>query len=92
MNFFWNKNQEREEESKRLKMQKITQEAEKKRLETEYSMRERARIQKEIAEKEMQEAQALLEAQRRKGGKNKKPLIDGVLSASLFALIVLPYL
>lgn len=65
-----------------MKIQKITQEAEKKRLETESSMRERARIQKEVAEKEMREAQALLDAQRRKGGKGKKPLIEGVLCAS----------
>ena len=51
---------EREEESKRMKLQKITEEVEKKRLATESSQRERQRIQREIEERELQEAQALL--------------------------------
>jgi len=57
---------EREEESKRLKQQRITEEAEHKRLASEYTKREEKRIQREIEEKELKEAQALLqEAERR---------------------------
>ncbi|KAL4178662.1 hypothetical protein AMTRI_Chr13g116200 [Amborella trichopoda] len=69
---------EREEESKRLKLQKISEEAEQKRLASEYSRREEQRIRREIEEKELEEAQVLLqEAERRKGKKGKKPVIEG---------------
>ncbi|XP_031475809.1 eukaryotic translation initiation factor 3 subunit A [Nymphaea colorata] len=69
---------EREEESKRLKLQKITEEAEQKRLASEYSRREEQRIRREIEERELEEAQALLqEAEKRKGKKGKKPVIEG---------------
>ena len=72
---------EREEESKRLKQQRITEEAEHKRLASEYTKREEQRIRREIEEKELEEAQFLLqEAERRKGKKGKKPAIEGVWS------------
>lgn len=73
--------QEREEESKRLKQQKITEEAEQKRLAAEYEQRKNQRILREIEERELEEAQALLEeAERRRGGKKggKKPILEGV--------------
>lgn len=70
---------EREEESKRLKLQKITEEAEQKRLAEEYIRREEQRIRREIEERELQEAQALLlEAQKGAKKKGKKPLLEGV--------------
>eukprot|EP00249_Psilotum_nudum_P025011 c29348_g1_i1 orf=523-3702(-) len=70
---------EREEESKRLKQQRVTEEAEAKRLATEYSKREEARIRKEIEEKELEEARLLLaEAEKKKGKKGKKTAaVDG---------------
>uniref|UniRef100_A0A1D1YN33 Eukaryotic translation initiation factor 3 subunit A n=1 Tax=Anthurium amnicola TaxID=1678845 RepID=A0A1D1YN33_9ARAE len=69
---------EREEESKRLKLQKITEEAEQKRLATEYSRREELRIRREIEERELQEAQALLlETEKRGKKKGKRPTIEG---------------
>lgn len=70
---------EREEELKRLKLQKITEEAEQKRLASEYEQRKNQRILREIEERELQEAQALLqEAEKRSKKKGKKPLMDGV--------------
>ncbi|XP_043693995.1 eukaryotic translation initiation factor 3 subunit A-like [Telopea speciosissima] len=69
---------EREEESKRVKLQKITEEAEQKRLATEYTRREEQRIRREIEEKELEEAQAMLqEAEKRSKKKGKKPVIEG---------------
>ncbi|CAL5339403.1 unnamed protein product [Camellia sinensis] len=69
---------EREEESKRLKLQKITEEAEQKRLASEYEQRKNQRIIREIEERELEEAQALLqEAEKRSKKKGKKPLIEG---------------
>ncbi|KAJ4975686.1 hypothetical protein NE237_000792 [Protea cynaroides] len=69
---------EREEESKRLKLQKITEEAEQKRLASEYTRREEQRIHREIEERELEEAQALLqEAEKRSKKKGKKPVIEG---------------
>lgn len=70
---------EREEEQKRLKLQKLTEEAEQKRLAAELAERRKQRILREIEEKELEEAQALLEdtEKRMKKGK-KKPLLDGV--------------
>ncbi|AEE83010.1 putative protein [Arabidopsis thaliana] len=69
---------EREEEQKRLKLQKLTEEAEQKRLAAELAERRKQRILREIEEKELEEAQALLEEteKRMKKGK-KKPLLDG---------------
>ncbi|KAJ4950931.1 hypothetical protein NE237_027763 [Protea cynaroides] len=69
---------EREEESKRLKIQKITEEAEQKRLASEYTRREELRIRREIEERELEEAQALLqEAEKRSKKKGKKTVIEG---------------
>lgn len=70
---------EREEEQKRLKLQKLTEEAEQKRLAAELAERRKQRILREIEAKELEEAQALLEdtEKRMKKGK-KKPLLDGV--------------
>lgn len=71
--------QEREEESKRLKQQRQTEEAEQKRLANESARREEARIRKEIEEKELEEARLLLaEAEKRKGKKGKKGGADAV--------------
>ncbi|KAG2295430.1 hypothetical protein Bca4012_003160 [Brassica carinata] len=69
---------EREEEQKRLKLQKLTEEAEQKRLAAELLERRKQRILREIEEKELEEAQALLEdtEKRMKKGK-KKTLLDG---------------
>ncbi|PKU82417.1 Eukaryotic translation initiation factor 3 subunit A [Dendrobium catenatum] len=61
---------EREEESRRLKQQKTTEEAEQRRLAAEYTRREEQRIRREIEERELQEAQALL-LQAEKGPKKK---------------------
>ncbi|RWW11176.1 hypothetical protein GW17_00025233 [Ensete ventricosum] len=75
---FLNLLKEREEESKRLKLQRITEEAEQKRLAEEYIRREEQRIRREIEERELQEAQALLlEAQKGAKKKGKKPLLEG---------------
>ena len=52
---------EREEDSKRLKKQKILEEAEQKILSSEYKKREEQRIQREIEEKELEEAQYFLQ-------------------------------
>ncbi|KAI5067945.1 hypothetical protein GOP47_0016290 [Adiantum capillus-veneris] len=69
---------EREEETKRLKQQKLSEEAEQKRLAAESAKREEARIRKEIEEKEIEEARMLLaEAEKKKGKKGKKAAIDG---------------
>ncbi|XP_042469824.1 eukaryotic translation initiation factor 3 subunit A-like [Zingiber officinale] len=69
---------ERQEESKRLKLQKVTEEAEQKRLAEEYILREQQRIRREIEERELQEAQAmLLETQKGAKKKGKKPLLEG---------------
>lgn len=73
--------QEREEESKRLKQQKITEEAEQRRLASEYEQRRSQRIRKEIEERELEEAQAMLqEAEKRGKKKGKKPVLEGVSS------------
>eukprot|EP00268_Persea_americana_P000331 TRINITY_DN1011_c0_g1_i6.p1 TRINITY_DN1011_c0_g1~~TRINITY_DN1011_c0_g1_i6.p1 ORF type:complete len:966 (+),score=222.53 TRINITY_DN1011_c0_g1_i6:352-3249(+) len=69
---------EREEESKRLKLQKISEEAEQKRLASEYTRREEQRIRREIEERELEEAQALLlETEKRGKKKGKKAVIEG---------------
>jgi hypothetical protein len=71
--------QEREEETKRLKQLRLTEEAEAKRLANESARREEARIRKEIEEKDLEEARLLLaEAEKRKGKKGKKAAADGV--------------
>ncbi|XP_050941691.1 eukaryotic translation initiation factor 3 subunit A-like isoform X2 [Cucumis melo] len=68
-----------EEESRRLKLLKITEEAEQKRLAAEYEQRKNQRLRREIEERELEEAQALLqEAEKRVGKKkgSKKPVLD----------------
>ncbi|GKV07478.1 hypothetical protein SLEP1_g19253 [Rubroshorea leprosula] len=71
---------EREEESKRLRIQKITEEAEQKRLAAEFEQRRTARRREEIEALELEEQRALLEEREkqraRKGGK-KKAILDG---------------
>lgn len=74
---------EREEESKRLKQQKITEEAEQRRLAAEFEQRKNQRILREIEERELEEAQALLEeAQKGVKKKGKKPILEGVCTLS----------
>ncbi|XVF41821.1 hypothetical protein PTKIN_Ptkin01aG0311300 [Pterospermum kingtungense] len=69
---------EREEESKRQMLQKKTEEAEKKRLAALFEQQRAERIRKEIEERELEEAQALLQETEKhlKKGK-KKPILDG---------------
>lgn len=61
---------------KRQQQQKTNEEAEQKRLASEYEKRKIQRIQKEIEERELEEAKALL--QEKFGKKQKKPIIEGV--------------
>ncbi|XP_073037677.1 eukaryotic translation initiation factor 3 subunit A-like isoform X1 [Primulina eburnea] len=69
---------EREEEAKRQKLQKITEEAEQRRLATEFEQMKNQRILREIEERELEEAQALLqEAEKRGKKKGKKPVLEG---------------
>ena len=66
-------------------MQKITEEAEQKRLATEFEQRRVERIRQEIEERELQEAQALLMETEKRGRKGGKRPIVGV-SVHLFHL------
>lgn len=59
-------------------MQKITEQAEQKRLASEYEQRKNQRILREIEEQELQEAQALLQEAVRGKKKGKKPILEGV--------------
>ncbi|KAL6564794.1 Eukaryotic translation initiation factor 3 subunit A [Orobanche minor] len=69
---------ERVEEAKRLKLQKITEEAEQKRLANEFVQMRNQRILREIEERELKEAQALLqEVEKRSKKKGKKPVLEG---------------
>ncbi|XP_042057153.1 eukaryotic translation initiation factor 3 subunit A-like [Salvia splendens] len=69
---------EREEEAKKLKLQKITEEAEQKRLAIEFEQMKNQRIRREIEERELEEAQALLqEAEKRGKKKGKKTVLEG---------------
>lgn len=61
-----------------MKLQKITEEAEKKRLATEYTQREEQRIRREIEEREYQEAQALLQEAEKRNKKKKRTVPEGV--------------
>ncbi|CAI7800671.1 unnamed protein product [Closterium sp. NIES-53] len=68
---------EREEQTAKLKQQRLTEEAEAKRLAAESARREEERIRREIEAKELEEArQLLLEAEKRKGKKGKKNIED----------------
>lgn len=62
---------ERKEESKRLELQKVTEEAEQKSLAVQYEQRKSQRIRREIEERELEEAQALLQ-EAEKGHKKEK--------------------
>lgn len=67
-------------------MQKITEEAEQKRLALEFEQMKTQRIRREIEERELEEAQAMLqEAEKRGKKKGKKPVLEGV--SDLFLLI-----
>ncbi|KAL2502890.1 Eukaryotic translation initiation factor 3 subunit A [Forsythia ovata] len=69
---------EREEEAKRLKLQKITEEVEQRRLASEFEQMKNQRILREIEERELEEAQALLqEAEKRSKKKGKKTVLEG---------------
>ncbi|KAI3448528.1 hypothetical protein Pfo_005193, partial [Paulownia fortunei] len=73
---------EHEEESKWLKLQKLTEEAEQKHLAIEFEQRRTERICREIEERELEEAQALLqEAEKR--GKGKEAYSRGLTKQSL---------
>ena len=61
-----------------MKQQRITEEAEQKRLASEYTKREEQRIRREIEEKELEEAQAFLQdVERRRGKQGKNKLLKG---------------
>ena len=75
--------QEREEETKRLKQQKKLEEAEKKRLATEFQEMKNKRIREEIEKRDREEAEAMLKEVVGKTG--KKPLLERV-SSILFSL------
>ncbi|KAK5786513.1 hypothetical protein PVK06_041150 [Gossypium arboreum] len=70
--------EECEEESKRQMLQKKTEEAEKKRLAAVFEQQRAERIHKEIEERELEEAQALLQETEKhlKRGK-RKPILEG---------------
>lgn len=72
--------QEREEEAKRLKIQKITEEAEQRRLATEFEQMKNERILREIEQRELEEAEAFRQEAEKRGGrkKGKKPILEGV--------------
>ncbi|KAF9615770.1 hypothetical protein IFM89_026371 [Coptis chinensis] len=69
---------ERDEESKRLKLEKLMEEAEKKGLASDSNEREAQRIQREVVQRELDDAQILLEeVVKRSKMKGKKPVIKG---------------
>ena len=70
--------QEREEQTAKLMQERLTQEAEAKRLAAESARREEERIRREMEARELEEARALLlEVEKRKGKKGKKNLEVG---------------
>lgn len=60
--------------------QKMNEEAEKRRLASEYEQRKNDRILREIKEREELETRALLEEAEKRWTKGRKPTIDGVCS------------
>lgn len=85
---------EREEESKKLKQQRIIEEAEQRRLASEYQKRKEERVRREIEEKESEEANSLLqqEAERiRKGKKAKNHAIERVCTIHVVFMSNLPW-
>jgi len=69
---------ERVEESKRRELQKMTEDAEQKRIAAEYEQRRSQRILKEIEERELEEAQAMLQEAEKRSKRKKKPILEGV--------------
>ncbi|KAJ8533950.1 hypothetical protein K7X08_007274 [Anisodus acutangulus] len=69
---------ERVEESKRREHQKMTEEAEQKRVAAELEQRRNQRILKEIEDRELEEAQAMLQEAENHSKRKKKPVLDGV--------------
>ncbi|TMW91820.1 hypothetical protein EJD97_013842 [Solanum chilense] len=68
---------ERVEESKRREHQKMTEEAEQKRVSAELEQRRNQRILKEIEDRELEEAQAMLQEAEKRSKRKKKPVLDG---------------
>ncbi|KAL3326772.1 hypothetical protein AABB24_037459 [Solanum stoloniferum] len=68
---------ERVEESKRREHQKMTEEAEQKRVSAELEQRRSQRILKEIEDRELEEAQAMLQEAEKRSKRKKKPVLDG---------------
>ncbi|XP_059296396.1 eukaryotic translation initiation factor 3 subunit A-like [Lycium ferocissimum] len=68
---------ERVEESKRREHQKMTEEAEQKRVAAELEQRRNQRILKEIEDRELEEAQAMLQEAEKHSKRKKKPVLDG---------------
>ncbi|KAK4365582.1 hypothetical protein RND71_013462 [Anisodus tanguticus] len=68
---------ERVEESKRREHQKMTDEAEQKRVAAELEQRRNQRILKEIEDRELKEAQAMLQEGEKHIKRKKKPVLDG---------------
>ncbi|KAJ8570708.1 hypothetical protein K7X08_037680 [Anisodus acutangulus] len=68
---------ERVEESKRREHQKMTAEAEQKRIAAELEQRRNQRILKEIEDRELEEAQAMLQEAEKHSKRKKKPVLDG---------------
>jgi hypothetical protein len=80
--------QEKEEETKRMSIQKKSADEERERLLKEQRLREQLRIRKEIEEKDKKEAQAQL-AQLETNRKNKKkPIFEGVRSCGFPTLLL----
>lgn len=68
---------ERVEETKRRELQKMTEDAEQKRIAAEYEQRRSQRILKEIEDRELEEAQALLQEAEKRSKRKKKPILEG---------------
>jgi translation initiation factor 3 subunit A len=72
---------EREEETKKIRLQKVNDEAEQRRLAAELEARRNKRIQREMEEKDREEAQLMLEeAKKLLSGRGKKPPIIETVS------------
>ena len=74
-----------------MKLLKITEEAEQKRLAAEYEQRKNQRLRREMEERELEEAQALLQEAEKRVGKKKgsrKPVLDSVSSFLLILFLI----
>lgn len=56
----------------------MTEEAEQKRVSAELEQRRNQRILKEIEDRELEEAQAMLQEAEKRSKRKKKPVLDGV--------------